>query len=105
LAAQVLTPVAIKPHGFSMCLAGGGIKGGITYGVTDDFDWKVVDRPIHVHDIHATILYLMGIDHTKLTFSSSGATLALPTSLEVSYTTSSRDGAMSYLPTQYSQFC
>jgi hypothetical protein len=61
-----------NPHGFSMWLAGGGIKGGMTYGATDDFGWKVVDKPVHVHDIHATILYLMGIDHTKLTFRSSG---------------------------------
>ncbi len=61
-----------NPHGFSMWLAGGGIKGGITYGATDDFGWKVADKPVHVHDIHATILYLMGIDHTKLTFRSSG---------------------------------
>src|SRR5271155_2714985 len=61
-----------NPHGFTMWLAGGGIKGGITYGATDDFGWKVVDKPAHVHDIHATILYLMGIDHTKLTFRSSG---------------------------------
>ena len=55
-----------------MWLAGGGIKGGMTYGATDDFGWKVADKPVHVHDIHATILYLMGIDHTKLTFRSSG---------------------------------
>ena len=61
-----------NPHGFSMWLAGGGIKGGMTYGATDDFGWKVVDKPVHVHDIHATILYLMGIDHQKLTFRSSG---------------------------------
>ena len=66
-----------NPHGFSMWLAGGGIKGGITYGATDDFGWKVVDKPVHVHDIHATILYLMGIDHTKLTFSSSGRNFRL----------------------------
>jgi hypothetical protein len=61
-----------NPHGFTMWLAGGGIKGGMTYGATDDFGWKVVDKPVHVHDIHATILYLMGIEHTKLTFRSSG---------------------------------
>jgi hypothetical protein len=61
-----------NPHGFSMWLAGGGIKGGMTYGATDDFGWKVVDKPVHVHDIHATILYLMGIDHTKLTFRNTG---------------------------------
>jgi hypothetical protein len=61
-----------NPHGFTMWLAGGGIKGGMTYGATDDFGWKVADKPVHVHDIHATILYLMGIDHTKLTYRNSG---------------------------------
>ncbi len=61
-----------NPHGFTMWLAGGGIKGGTIYGKTDDFGWKVEDKPVHVHDIHATILYLMGIDHTKLTFRNSG---------------------------------
>jgi hypothetical protein len=61
-----------NPHGFSMWLAGGGIKGGMTYGATDDFGWKAIDKPVHVHDIHATILYLLGIDHTKLTYRSSG---------------------------------
>jgi hypothetical protein len=61
-----------NPHGFTMWLAGGGIKGGMTHGATDEFGWKVVDKPVHVHDIHATILYLMGIEHTKLTFRSSG---------------------------------
>ena len=61
-----------NPHGFTMWLAGGGIKGGITYGATDDFGWKAVDKPVHVHDLHATILYLMGIDHTKLTYRYSG---------------------------------
>jgi len=61
-----------NPHGFTMWLAGGGIKGGMTYGATDDFGWKTVDKPVHVHDIHATILYLLGIDHTKLTYRYSG---------------------------------
>ncbi len=61
-----------NPHGFTMWLAGGGIKGGMTYGATDDFGWKVVDKPVHVHDIHATILYLLGIDHEKLTYRNSG---------------------------------
>jgi hypothetical protein len=61
-----------NPFGFSMWLAGGGVKGGITYGVTDDFGFKVVDKPVHVHDLHATILHLMGIDHTKLTYRYSG---------------------------------
>lgn len=61
-----------NPHGFTMWLAGGGIKKGITYGTTDDFGWKAIDKPVHVHDIHATILYLLGIDHTKLTYRYSG---------------------------------
>jgi hypothetical protein len=61
-----------NPFGFSLWLAGGGVKGGITYGQTDDFGFKVVDKPVHVHDLHATILHLMGIDHTKLTYRYSG---------------------------------
>jgi hypothetical protein len=61
-----------NPHGFTMWLAGGGIKKGFTYGATDDFGWKAIDKPVHVHDIHATILYLLGIDHTKLTYRYSG---------------------------------
>ena len=55
-----------------MWLAGGGIKGGMTYGATDDFGFKAIEKPVHVHDLHATILHLMGIDHTKLTYRFSG---------------------------------
>jgi uncharacterized protein (DUF1501 family) len=58
--------------GFTMWMAGGAVKGGLIYGATDDFGIKAVENPVHVHDIHATILYLMGIDHTKLTFRYSG---------------------------------
>jgi hypothetical protein len=58
--------------GFSIWLAGGGIKGGITYGATDDFGFKAVEKKVHVHDLHATMLYLLGIDHTKLTYHYSG---------------------------------
>lgn len=61
-----------NPHGFTMWLAGGGFKPGFTYGATDDFGWKAVENPVHVHDIHATILYQLGIDHTKLTYHYSG---------------------------------
>lgn len=61
-----------NPFAFSMWLAGGGIKGGMTYGTTDDFGFKVADKPVHVHDLHATILHLLGIDHTKLTYRYSG---------------------------------
>lgn len=61
-----------NPFGFTMWLAGGGIKGGTTYGATDDFGFKAIEKPVHVHDLHATILHLMGIDHTKLTYRFSG---------------------------------
>ena len=61
-----------NPFGFTMWLAGGGIKGGTIYGATDDFGFKAVDKPVHVHDLHATILHLLGIDHTKLTYKYSG---------------------------------
>jgi hypothetical protein len=61
-----------NPHGFTMWLAGGGFKQGFSYGKTDDFGWKAVENPVHVHDIHATILYQLGIDHTKLTYHYSG---------------------------------
>ena len=60
------------PFGFTMWLAGGGIKGGITYGNTDDYGWHAVENRVHVHDLHATILHLMGIDHTRLTYRYSG---------------------------------
>jgi hypothetical protein len=61
-----------NPFGFTMWLAGGGIKGGTVYGATDDFGFKAVEKPVHVHDLHATILHLLGIDHTKLTYRYSG---------------------------------
>jgi len=54
--------------GFTMWLAGGGVRGGMSYGATDDFGYKAVDRPVIVNDLHATILHQMGIDHEKLTF-------------------------------------
>ena len=58
--------------GFSMFLAGGGVKGGFTYGATDDFGMKAIENRIHVHDLHATILHLMGLDHERLTYRFSG---------------------------------
>ena len=58
--------------GFSLWLAGGGVKGGMAYGTTDDMGFAAVEKPVHVHDLHATILHLLGIDHTKLTFRFSG---------------------------------
>jgi hypothetical protein len=59
-------------HGYSMVVAGGGFKGGIAYGNTDDFGFKAVDRPVHPHDLHATMLQQLGFDHTKLTYRHSG---------------------------------
>ena len=59
-------------HGFSMVLAGGGVKGGYVHGATDDFGFKAIDKPVHIHDLHATVLHLMGMDHTKLTYRYSG---------------------------------
>jgi hypothetical protein len=56
------------PRCFSIWLAGGGTKAGTTYGETDDFSYNVVRDPVHVHDLNATILHLLGIDHTRLTF-------------------------------------
>jgi len=56
------------PHGFSVWMAGGGIKGGQVFGQTDDFGWGIAKDPIHVNDFHATILHLFGLDHTRLTY-------------------------------------
>lgn len=60
------------PFGFSMWLAGGGVKGGIVHGATDDFGWHSVKDKVHVHDLHATILHLMGLNHEKLTYRYAG---------------------------------
>jgi hypothetical protein len=54
--------------GFSVWVAGGGIKGGLAYGATDELGYAAVDNPVHVHDLHATMLYMFGIEHTKLTY-------------------------------------
>lgn len=58
--------------GFSVWLAGGGVKGGMAYGATDEFGFAAVENKTHVHDLHATILHLMGLDHEKLTYRYSG---------------------------------
>ena len=56
------------PNAFSMWLAGGGVKPGVTYGERDELGFQVVKDKVHVHDLHATILHLLGFDHTKLTY-------------------------------------
>jgi hypothetical protein len=58
--------------GFSVFLAGGGVKGGMAYGATDEFGFRAVEKKVHVHDLHATILHLMGLDHEKLTYRHAG---------------------------------
>jgi len=60
------------PRCFSMWLAGGGIKPGTSYGATDDFSYNIAENPVHVHDLHATLLRCLGIDHTKLTYKFQG---------------------------------
>ena len=61
-----------NPHGFSMWLAGGGIRGGQALGTTDAVGLRAVDGKMHVHDVHATILHLLGLDHERLTFRHQG---------------------------------
>ncbi len=56
------------PFGFTMWLAGGGVKGGLVHGATDDYGWHAIRDKVHVHDLHATILHLMGINHERLTY-------------------------------------
>ena len=57
---------------FSMFMAGGGIKGGITYGATDELGYNAVDNVVHINDLHATMLHQLGIDHERLTFQYQG---------------------------------
>ncbi len=75
------TPVAEFPalsgrdhnhYGFSCWLAGGGVRGGYVHGATDDFGFRAVDKPVHVHDLHATMLHLLGLDHERLTYRHAG---------------------------------
>jgi hypothetical protein len=75
------TPVAELPalngrdhnhYGFSVWLAGGGVRGGTVYGATDEFGFRATENPVHVHDLHATILHLLGMDHERLTYRYAG---------------------------------
>jgi hypothetical protein len=56
------------PQAFTMWMAGGGVKAGLTYGATDELGFHAVENPLHVHDIQATILHLLGLDHERLTY-------------------------------------
>jgi hypothetical protein len=66
-----------NPFAFSIWMAGGGIKGGTIYGATDEYGYKAVENPLQIHDMHATMLYLMGVDHERLTFRFSGRDMRL----------------------------
>lgn len=64
-------------HGFSLWMAGGGVRGGMTFGTTDEWGYKAVKDKLDIHDLHATILHLLGIDHTRLTYRFSGRDIRL----------------------------
>jgi hypothetical protein len=66
-----------SPRGFTTWMAGGGIKGGVVHGATDDFGYAAVEDRVHVHDLHATLLHLLGLDHTKLTYLHGGRDMRL----------------------------
>jgi Protein of unknown function (DUF1501) len=61
-----------NPHGFTMWMAGGGVKAGYAYGATDDYGYYAAENKMHVHDLHATILHLLGLDHERLTYRYAG---------------------------------
>jgi hypothetical protein len=61
-----------NPWGFTVWMAGGGVRGGMTYGATDEFGFRAIENKVHVHDLHATILHLMGLDHERLTYRHAG---------------------------------
>ncbi len=61
-----------NPSGFTSWFAGGGFKGGLSYGATDEWSYKAVEKPVYCYDVHATMLHLMGIDHTRLTYRNNG---------------------------------
>jgi hypothetical protein len=60
------------PQAFTMWMAGGGVKGGFTYGTTDEYGYRPVENPVHMHDLHATILHGLGLDHQRLTYRHAG---------------------------------
>jgi uncharacterized protein (DUF1501 family) len=57
-----------NPYGYTMWMAGGGVKPGMVYGATDEFGYHAVENRMHIHDLHATILHLLGLDHERLTY-------------------------------------
>ena len=65
------------PQAFSVWMAGGGVRGGLTYGSTDDFGFRPVENPVHMHDLHATVLHALGLDHERLTYRHAGRNFRL----------------------------
>ena len=61
-----------NPEGFTMWMAGGGVRGGMRYGATDEYGYYAVEKPMHIHDVHATLLHLLGMDHKRLTYRYAG---------------------------------
>ena len=61
-----------NPAGFTSWLSGGGFKGGVTYGATDDWSYKAIEKPVYCYGVHATMLHLLGIDHRRLTYRNNG---------------------------------
>jgi hypothetical protein len=66
-----------SPYGFSIWLAGGGIKGGMVYGATDEYGFHAIENKVGIHDLHATMLHLLGIDHKRLTYRFGGRDMRL----------------------------
>ena len=66
-----------NPHGFSIWMAGGGVRGGMTYGATDEYGYFAVENKVTIHDLHATMLHLLGMEHTRLTKLFSGREMRL----------------------------
>jgi hypothetical protein len=65
------------PQAFTMWLAGGGVRGGLSYGATDEFGYRPVENPVHMHDLHATLLHALGLDHERLTYRHAGRNFRL----------------------------
>jgi len=63
--------------GYTIWMAGGGVKRGLTFGQTDDYGYEAVENPVHIHDWHATILHLLGLDHERLTYRYAGREMRL----------------------------
>ena len=66
-----------NPFGFTIWLAGGGVRGGTIYGATDEYGYKAIENKLEIHDLHATMLHLLGMDHTELTYRYNGRDMRL----------------------------